>query len=220
MRDGLNRTPAPAPRSVLTSRKTCCAHGMRSARLPNGNDIARTMRGADLPCRIPLKDERCSARLFESRGLPACTRAPCTRYTRHTCTSGRGRGSPGVSPSSVHVVVEGTYIARVMIYTLVTSRLCCCVCSCIRNYFFAAPLLSPPFSEKRAPPRRPWWCSAHRVVRSPPCRNGLGQPRHPVETLHAGPLERAVLEDLGGVVHRAVRPDRATGEVPIKRGPH
>ena len=66
VRDGVNRIPALAPRSVLSSRRTRCAHGVRSARLQNGKDIACSVRGADLPYRIPLKNKRFSARLFDS----------------------------------------------------------------------------------------------------------------------------------------------------------
>ena len=54
------------------------------------------------------------------------------------------------------------------------------------------------------------------VVRSPLCRDGRGQPRHPVERLHIGPLARAFLEDFGGVVDRVVHPDRAIPGVPSR----
>ena len=120
VRDGLNRTPAPAPRPALTSLRACCAHGMRARVFQNGHGIASTARGTDLPRRIPTKGERCGARLFDSPRMHPCTRDAC-----RVCTSGRGRGSPGVSPSSVHLVVEeGTSVARVMRDTFVKSWQC------------------------------------------------------------------------------------------------
>ena len=90
------------------------------------------------------------------------------------------------------------------------------VCTCIPLYVFVA--IAFHLRSRRSVPHRAGLGGAPHtwVVRSPLCWDGLCQPRHPVETLHAGPLQRAVLEDPGGVVDRVVRPDGATRGVPSR----
>ena len=56
LRDGVNRIPALAPRLVLSSRRTCSAYGVQIAQIQNRNDIARSVRGADLPRRIAAQN--------------------------------------------------------------------------------------------------------------------------------------------------------------------
>ena len=104
----------------------------------------------------------------------------------------------------VHVGIATTYYSDRM------------ACSCIRNYVFIAVAFTS-VSRRSVPHRTALGGAPHTwVVRSPLCWDGCGQPRHPVERLHAGPLERVVLEDLGGVVDRVVHPDRPTPGVPCR----
>ncbi len=61
---------------------------------------------------------------------------PRTRDACRVRTPGRGHGSPGVSPSSIHLVFEeGTSIARVMLDTFVRSWQWCSVLLWCRGVF-------------------------------------------------------------------------------------
>ena len=124
------RTPTPkpvipsCPRCAPEARKSQANHAGRTESDPGpcpcsplgpvlALDVLRAHRAERTSLRMgttshasPTRRIQNIAHAFPTLAATCMHPSPCTQYTIHTCMSGRGRGSPGVWPNLVNVVVE------------------------------------------------------------------------------------------------------------------